>query len=545
MKVVVIGGVAGGMSAAARLRRLDEGAEIVVLERSRHVSYANCGLPYYVGGVIADEADLLVQTPESLRDRFALDVRVRQEAVAVDRDARAVRVVDLVTGQAYDEPYDVLILSPGASPVVPDLPGAERLLALRTVEDAERLAAAVDGARTAVVIGGGFIGLEVAENLVRRGVATSIVEAAGHVLAPLDDELASLVEEELRSNGVGLHLSDTVTEVRATSVVLASGEVLDADLVLSAIGVRPDVSLARAAGLALGARGGIAVDEFQRTSDPSIYAIGDAAEAPDALGGGPTLVPLANLANRQGRIVADHVAGVPVRPRPAIATSIVRIFGLTAAATGWNERRLRASGRDPLAIHTHPTSHATYYPGALTFSMKLLVDRDSGQILGAQAVGPEGVDKRIDVIATAMRGGISAPELADLELAYAPPFGSAKDPVNMLGYVAQNALSGLDDVVQWWELDARRAAGATLVDVRTREEFAAGSIPGALNVPLDELRERLGGLARDLVVYCEVGQRGHVATRLLAGAGVRVANLDGGYQTWSHSPAAVLEPAGR
>ena len=314
MKVVVIGGVAGGMSAAARLRRLDESAQIVVLERSRHVSYANCGLPYYVGGVIADESDLLLQTPESLRDRFALDVRVRQEAVAIDREARSVRVVDLATGLAYDEAYDVLILSPGASPVVPNLPGGERTLALRTVEDAERLADAVRGARTAVVIGGGFIGLEVTENLAHRGVATSVVEAARHVLAPLDDELATLVEDELRRNGVDLRLGDTVAEVRATTVVLASGEVLDADLVLSAIGVRPDTSLALAAGLALGPRGGIAVDEFQRTSDPSIYAVGDAAEKPDALDGGPTLVPLANLANRQGRLVADHVAGVAVRP---------------------------------------------------------------------------------------------------------------------------------------------------------------------------------------------------------------------------------------
>jgi len=412
-------------------------------------------------------------------------------------------------------------------------------LPLRTVEDVERLHAVVsDSPRHAVVIGGGFIGVEVAENLMHRGIATTIVEAAPQLLAPLDPEMASLVAEEVVRNGVSLYLDDAVATISAASVTLKSGTVVDADLVVLAIGVRPEVSLARAAGLAIGPRGGIEVNGFNQTSEPRIYALGDAAEKMDALDGSATLVPLANIANRHGRLVADHVAGRDVRPRTTIATAIVKVFDLTVATTGWNEKRLEAAGRRAVAIHTHPASHAGYYPGARPMSLKILVDPSSGALLGAQGVGSDGVDKRIDVLATAIRGGISAPELADLELAYAPPFGSAKDPVNMLGYVAENVLSGLERTIQWHEVDDYLARGATLIDVRSREEFDRGSLPGAINIPVDELRERRAEIDSSvIVVFCQVGQRGHVATQLLSRWGHTVRNLDGGYATWRHSPA--------
>ncbi|MDE2282844.1 MAG: FAD-dependent oxidoreductase [Actinomycetales bacterium] len=542
MRVVVIGGVAGGMSAAARLRRLDSEAEIVVLERSGYVSYANCGLPYYVGGVIEQHSDLLLQTPASLNDRFRIDVRVASEVTAIDRSARVVRVRDLTTSETYELGYDYLVLSPGATPVVPPIPGIERALALRTVEDVERMSEAVEGLTgRAVVIGGGFIGVEIAENLTHRSIPTSLVEATPQVLAPLDPEMAHLVADELRRHGVALHLADSVVRITERTVELASGAVLDADLVVVAIGVRPDTTLAREAGLAIGALGGIAVDEINRTSDPAIYAIGDAAEKTDALDGEASLVPLANIANRQGRVVADHIAGRRVRPVSTIGTAIVKVFDLTIATTGWNEKRLSAKGLPFYAVHTHPASHAGYYPGAAKMALKLLADPETGQILGAQGVGTEGVDKRIDVIATAMRGGLTAPELADLELAYAPPFSSAKDPVNMLGYIAENLLTGLVESVHWHEVEEHADQGYLLVDVRTAGEFARGTLPGAINVPVDELRERLDELGeKNVVVICQVGQRGHVATRLLRDNGFNAKNLSGGYQTWHKSPAAVL-----
>lgn len=541
MNVVIIGGVAGGMSAAARLRRLDNEVEIIVLEKSAHVSYANCGLPYYVGGVIQEESLLLLETPESLRARFRLDVRVNSEVVAVDAVSRTVSVKSLVGADAYELAYDVLILSPGASPVIPPIPGIERALPLRTVEDVERIVSAVTTSpESAVVIGGGFIGVEIAENLIHRGIATTIVEATAQVLAPLDPEMVAPVATELRRHGVSLFLESAVEAITSKDVRLASGETVPADVVIVAIGVRPDTSLARSAGLAIGERGGVVVDEFNRTSAMNIYAIGDVAEKEDALDGSSTLVPLANLANRHGRIVADHIAGRVVRPRATIGTAIVKVFDLTVATTGWNEKRLASRGRAFFSIHTHPSSHATYYPGATAMALKLLVDPGSGAILGAQGVGTEGVDKRIDVLATAIRAGLTAPELADLELAYAPPFGSAKDPVNMLGYVAENLLSGLVETVQWSEVDDYRVRGAQFVDVRTPEEFIRGSLPGAVNIPLDQLRERFEELDEvETVVNCEVGQRGHAATLLLNNLGFRAMNLDGGYKTWHASPAAV------
>jgi NADPH-dependent 2,4-dienoyl-CoA reductase/sulfur reductase-like enzyme/rhodanese-related sulfurtransferase len=529
------------MSAATRLRRLSLDAEIVVLEKSGHVSYANCGLPYFVGGVIEEEASLLLQTPASLHDRFRLDVRVDHEATAIDSSARKVTVKNLVIGNTYELSFDYLILSPGATPVIPPIPGIERALALRTVEDVQRLVSALQRSpEHAVVIGGGFIGVELAENLTRRGVPTTIVEATDQILAPLDPEMASPVAEELRRWGVRVVLGDSVETITSYDVRLTSGESVPADLVVVAIGMRPDTALAREAGLAVGERGGIEVDEFNRTSVESIYAIGDAAQKVDAVDGSATLVPLANLANRHGRVVADHIMGRDVRPRETIGTAIVKVFDLTIATTGWNEKRLVAQGRQFLAVHTHPDSHAKYFPGAQSLSLKILVDPTTGALFGAQGVGRDGVDKRIDVLATAMRAGLTAPELADLELAYAPQFGSAKDPVNMLGYVAQNVLTGLVQTVQWSELDNCRAAGAQFVDVRTAEEFALGAVPGACNIPVDQLRERANEIdGIDVVVYCQVGKRGHTATLLLNGLGYRAKNLDGGYLTWHSSPVAA------
>ncbi len=547
MRVVIVGGVAGGMSCATRLRRLDADAQIVVLERSGHVSYANCGLPYYVGGVIEERSSLLLQTPESLFERFRIDVRVRHEVVAVDARAQRVTVVNHDTGETSSVDYDVLVLSPGASPIIPPIPGIARALPLRNVEDVERMSLAVAlTPRHAVVIGGGFIGVEVAENLRHRGVDTTIVDVAAQVLDPLDPEMAQLAAEELTRNGVKLHLGAAVVAVHPDAVELDSGELLPADLVVVAIGMRPETGLARDAGLTIGLRGGIAVDDFHRTSDHAIYAVGDAVEKCDALDSSSALVPLANIANRQGRVVADHIAGRPVRPLPVIGTVIVKVFGLTIAATGWNEKRLVAAGRTPVVIHAHPGSHAAYYPGAKDMALKLLIDPADGTIWGAQGVGPEGVDKRIDVLATAIRGGITAPELADLELAYAPPFSSAKDPVNMLGYIAENVLTGLVRTVQWSEVEAMQEAGAQVVDVRTAQEFAGGSIPGAVNIPLDELRERLDEFQADhVIVTCQVGKRGHTAVTLLNELGVGASNLDGGYETWRHSPRAKwLHPVG-
>ncbi len=531
VKVVIVGGVAGGMSAATRLRRLNEDAQIVVFERGAHVSFANCGLPYYAGGVIGEREALLLQTPESLAARFELDVRVRTEVTSIDPDARTVTVRDLVTGVEAVETYDELVLSPGASPIVPDLPGVDRALILRDVEDVDRLVAALDStARSAVIVGAGFIGIELAENLRRRDRDVTVVELADQVLAPLDPEMAAPVADELRANGVRIELGTQVTSIGTDDVTLADGRVLPADVVVMAIGVRPESALAVAAGIETGARGGIAVDEKMRTSAEHVYAVGDAVEKLDAISGQPGLVPLANPANRQGRLVADVISGLPVRPRPVVGTAIVGVFSLMAAAVGWNEKRLRAAGRSYRAIHTHPQSHAGYYPGAQGMSLKLLVDPDTDAILGAQGVGGDGVDKRIDVIATAMVGGITASELADLELAYAPQFGSAKDPVNMLGYIADNLRVGTAATIQWHELDA---AGAVLVDVRTPSEFAAGSIPGAVNIELDALRSRAAELpAGEIVVTCQVGQRGHTAARILRQLGRDVRNLDGGYRTW-------------
>lgn len=541
MRIVIIGGVAAGMSAATRLRRLDENAEIIVLERGGYVSFANCGLPYHLGGVIEQRSSLLLQTPESLRARFDLDVRVHHEALAIDPAAKTVRVRSLDAGTEQDIAYDALVLTPGASPLRPGLPGIERALSLRNVEDLDAMVMRVPGARHAVVIGGGFIGVEVAENLVARGIKTTIVEALDQVMAPLDPEMVSLVHDRLRAGGVGLRLGRSVSAIGARDVTLADGAVLPADLVVAAIGVRPESALAAAAGLRLGERGGIVVDRHFRTSDPDIYAAGDVVEKVDAVDGGVSMVPLAQTANMQGRRLADVIMGRPGADRPVLGTAIVGVFGLQVATTGWNEKRLRTAGRAYRAIHAHPVNHAEYYPKATPLALKLLVDPETDAILGAQAVGENGADKRIDVIATAMTAGMKASDLASLELAYAPQYGSAKDPINMLGWMAENQRDGLVETIQWHEVDEALRAGARLLDVRTAAEFQAGHIAGAVNIPLDELRSRLDEIgSQDLVIYCAVGLRGYLASRILVQhrggrPWGRIRNLDGGYRTWGLS----------
>lgn len=532
MKVIIIGGVAGGMSAATRLRRLDEHAHIMVLERSRHVSFANCGLPYYVGQVITERESLLLQTPESLGSRFNIDVRVRHEATWIDREKKEVHIVNL-DGGPYVESYDCLVLSPGAQPFMPDIPGIERALTLRTVEDVDRMAWAAGEEGSAVIMGGGFIGVELAENLIRRGLRVAMIEMADQVMSPLDPEMAYPVRAALEAHGVRLFTSATVTEIGADTVTISTGEELPAGIVISAIGVRPESRLAAESGLAMADRGGIQVDEHQRTSDPSIFAVGDAVQKVDAIDGSSALVPLAGPANRQGRLVADVICGRQVDGIAAQGTAIVGCFEISAAITGWNEKRLRAARRSYQAIHIHPQHHAGYYPGAEQMSLKLLFDLETGEILGAQAVGGAGVDKRIDVVATAMRGGLRAWQLANLDLAYAPQFGSAKDPVNMLGFIAENLEDGTTSTVQWHELAALIDQGVQVIDVRTPAEFERGAIPGAVNIPVDDLRERMSEVDDGrVVVHCQVGLRGHIAVRILEQHGRYPRNLDGGYKTW-------------
>ncbi len=545
MRTIIVGGVAGGMSAATRLRRLDEAADIVVFERGDHVSFANCGLPYYLGGVITRRQDLLLQTPQSLAARFRLDVRVRHDITAIDPAQHTVTVTDLDTGMTRTESYDHLVLSLGAAPVRPPIPGIERALTLRDVADVDRMLAASEAAAaagaSAVVIGAGFIGVEVVENLRHRGLNVTLVELADQVLPPLEPELAALVADELIAHEVQLRLRHQVVEIGPDTVTLDDGEVVAADLVVAAIGVRPQTELATAAGVAVGPNGGILVDHTMATNVPGIYAVGDMVEKHNPLTGTSGLIPLANVANKQGRRVADAIAGLPVpkQTRDAIGTAVVGAFGLTAAATGLNTRRAAAAQLTAVAIHTHPASHAGYYPGATPMHLMLLVEPDTGRILGAQGVGGEGVARRIDVLATAIQGGLTAVDLIDLEVAYAPQYGSAKDAVNQLGYVADGVLS-TERIVGWRHASDILAKGGTLLDVRTSGEFAAGAIPGARNIPVDELRERHGELPDGPVtVYCQVGQRGHVATRLLTQLGYQVANLDGGYLTWSAGQRAT------
>ncbi|MFA5006795.1 MAG: FAD-dependent oxidoreductase [Candidatus Izemoplasmatales bacterium] len=539
-KILVVGGVAGGATVAARLRRVDETASIVVIERGEYISFANCGLPYYIGGVIRNRESLIVQSVEEMTAKFSLDIRTLEEVASIDRANHAV-TIRKADGSTYVETYDKLVLSTGAAPVFPPIPGirdAKNLFTLRTIPDTDAIHAFVETKkpRRAAVIGGGFIGLEMAENLHRLGIDVTIVEMADQVMAPVDYEMAAIVHQHIADQGVTLILKDGVKafEAEGGRVVLASGRVVETDLVIFAVGVRPENQLAKAAGLALGARGGIVTDARMKTSDPDVYAVGDAAEITDYVGGGRTMIALAGPANKQARIVADDICGIEDRYEGALGTAVAKVFDLTVASTGLNEKALKAQNLPYRALHTHPGSHAGYYPGAETISMKLLFHPETGAIYGAQAVGGEGGCKRIDVIATAIYAKLKVSDLADLDLAYAPPYSSAKDPVNMLGYYGENVLSGLDATYQWHEVPALSEAGAFFLDVREPVEFELGAIPGAVNIPLGSIRERIGELPKDrtIHVYCLSGIRSHSALRILAQNGFAVKNLDGGYKTW-------------
>jgi len=539
--VVIIGGVAGGMSAATRLRRINEHVEIVVIERGGAVSFANCGLPYHVGGVIPERGSLVLQTPEQLKRRFTIDVHLRTEATLINREHQSVTVKDLATGESRDISYDALVLSPGSTPVRPPIPGVNTAHVLWNLDDMDTLMAAAETATSAIVVGGGFIGLELAENLIHRGMATTLVEALPQLMPSLDVEMAWPLVERARSHGLDVRLSAQVSDITPTGVTLKDGSTVVADLVVVAVGAKPNTELAIAAGLDMGASGGVVVDSHQRTSDPHIWAVGDVAEKERT--DGHSLVPLAGLANRHGRLAADSIMGGGTAAAVAYGTSIVGFFGLAAASTGYTERVLSAKNHPMRIIHTHPVNHAGYYPDASQMAMKLIVDPLTDHILGAQVVGEEGVDKRIDVIATAMAAGLRASDLMDLELSYAPQFASAKDPVNMLGYVNDNRALG-EAAIQWHEVNQKLAEGWRLVDVRTTGEYARGAIPGSELVTLDELREHVEQFrGQKIIVFCRVGQRGHTAASILGHEGIEVANLDGGYLTWQMGMAATTTPA--
>ena len=551
MRVLVVGGNAGGASAAARLRRLDENAEIVVYEKGDYISFANCGLPYHVGGVIPDRSQLLVQTPQSMKERFNIDFLTGHEVTAIDRQAHTVTVRNLATGSEVVDHYDKLILAPGGSPVRPPIPGIDNkgITPLWTIPDMDRIVAAVHGgARRAVVVGGGFIGVEVAENLREQKLDVALVEMLPQVLSFLDPDMAAYAHQELLTHGVELHLGDGVASFAEGTggglmVTLSSGTQLTADLAVLAIGVRPNTQLAEQAGLAIGPTHGVVVDDHLRTSDPDIYAVGDVVEVEQFVTKSRALIPLAGPANRQARIAANNIAGQDDTYTGTQGTSIVKVFDLAAGATGANAALLTRLGIAFRSVTIHPGQHAGYYPGSTPLHIKLLYGQD-GRILGAQAAGYDGVDKRIDVLATAIRMGATVDDLTDLELAYAPPFGSAKDPVNMLGFVAQNDLTKVAESVAPGQLKDELARGAVLLDVRQPEETSCGIIPGAVTIPLPELRARLGELPKDrkiIVTYCKVGLRGYVAQRILAQHGFQVANLSGGYISWEAATTRGVE----
>lgn len=542
MKLLIVGGVAGGASAAARARRLSEDSHIILFERGPDVSFANCGLPYYLGGEIVERDKLIVVTPELLRTRFNLDVRVRTSVERIGRTAKKVHVRDLVRGREYEESYDKLILAPGAAPLRPPLPGIDLpgIYTLRNLQDVDRIKGQIDqGVKRAVVVGAGFIGLELVENFIRRGIATTVVELQDQVLPPFDKEMTTPIAQALASKGVSLLLGQSAEAFEPSTdgliVRLKSGHRLAAKLIVLGVGVRPENKLAVDAGLEVGPRGGIRVDEHLQTSDPDIYAVGDAIEIKDFVTGDPVQVPLAGPANRQGRIAADNIFGRASRYRGTQGTAIVRVFDKTAAMTGASEKSLKRSGRSYRKVYIHPTNHAGYYPGAQAMTLKLLFDPETGKVVGAQAVGGEGVDKRIDVLAVAIQAGMNVFDLEEMELAYSPQYGSAKDPINMAGFVAAGLMRGDHPQV---DVDVVVAAPAGkspyLVDVRSAHEFSQGHIPGAVNVSVDELRNRLDELPRDcpIAVYCQVGQRGYLATRILRQAGFDASNVSGGYRTY-------------
>lgn len=543
LKVVVIGGVAGGASAAARLRRLDEEAEILLVEKGEHISFANCGLPYYIGGIIKEQDKLLIQTPEKMKKSFKIDVRVNSEVTKIDREAKRVEIYDKAGKRTYGESYDKLVLSPGAEPIKPGLAGIDspKIFTLRNIPDTYRIKDYVDkmNPRRAVVVGAGFIGLEVAENLHLRGVKVTVVELADHVIGPLDYDMAALVHQHMKTKEVEFYLKDAVEafedEDASIGVKLSSGRTLKADMVVMGIGVKPEIRLAADAGLKIGKTGGIFVDKTMRTSDPDIYAVGDAVEVKDFVGGREALIPLAGPANKQGRIAANNICGREEKFHGTQGTSIVKIFDITVAVTGNNERTLKKNGIEYEKSFTHSASHAGYYPGAIPMSVKLLFGKNDGRILGAQIVGYQGVDKRMDVISTAMRGEMTVFDLETLELSYAPPYSSAKDPVNIAGFTASNILKKDCPIFHWDEVGGIERDRALLIDVRTPEEFKLGTIRGAVNIPADEIRDRLAEIPRDkeIYIFCQVGLRGYQVCRTLLQKGyAHVRNLSGGYKTY-------------
>lgn len=543
MKVLIVGGVAGGASAAARLRRLNENAEIIIFERTGFISYANCGLPYYVGGTIQSDSKLTLQSPSSFKSRFEIDVRVRNEVVSIDRVAKKVLVRRLDDGSEYEESYDKLILSPGAKPISPKLSaiGDRRVMMLRTVEDALSMRSFVteNKPRTAVIAGGGYIGLEVAENLVDAGVQVTIIQRPNQVMAPLDQEIAADLQNHIRSKGVTLELGVSLEDIRADDgleVVLADGRILKADMAVVALGVSPDASLASSAGLETGLKGSIKVDSHMLTSDSDIYAVGDAVQVVNSVTGEDALIALAGPANRQGRIAADNICGIPSEYIGSQGSSVIKVFDMTVGTTGLNEKSAVKSGISYDKVYLFSASHATYYPGARNMSIKVLFSPDDGKILGAQIVGYEGVDKRIDVLATAIRAGMTSDDLEELDLAYAPPYSSAKDPVNMAGFVIGNVRNGRVRQFFWNELDSKIAdPGVTVVDLRTDAEYANAHVDGPLHIPLDDLRSRMGEIDRSKPVYlfCHSGLRSYIGYRILSQCGFDCYNLAGGFRSYS------------
>ncbi|MBW4054647.1 MAG: FAD-dependent oxidoreductase [Proteobacteria bacterium] len=546
VKHLIIGGVASGMSAAARLRRLDENAEIIVLERGGYVSYANCGLPYYIGDEISDRDELLLQTPESFKRRFNVEVRIHNEAVAIHPDTKTVTIQNILTGDQYHETYDTLLLAPGGSPVRPTIPGCDHpaIKTLWTIPDTDEIREKVDSGTvsTALVVGGGFIGLEMAENLRFRGIRVALVEMAPQVMNVIDPEMAALVHRELRKNHIELYLNETVTGFEPLSgggvlAQLGSGTHLEADLVLLSIGVKPNTGFLADSGIQLGARGHIIVDKHLRTNKPDIYAAGDAIEVVNPFTGKKTAVPLAGPANKQGRIAADTINGITTRCYTStMGTAIAKVFDLAVGVTGATEKFCRDEGIPYKSVITHSGHHAGYYPGAAMLSFKLLFSPETRRVLGAQAIGNEGVDKRIDVIATAIKGNMTVDDLTEIEHAYAPPYSSAKDPVNMIGFVAQNILDGLVRSISFDGVKRAIDEGAFILDVRSPDEFMTGTIHGAVNIPIDILRHKLSRLPHDktILVFCKIGLRGYIASRILTAHGfTKCVNLSGGLDTYN------------
>lgn len=540
-KIIIVGGVAGGASTAARLRRLDENAEIIIFEKGEYISFANCGLPYYIGETIKERSNLIVQTVEQMESKFKLDIRNFSEIIKIDKDNKKIKVKNHKTGEEYEEGYDILVLSPGAKPLKPGIKGideCDNLFTLRNIPDTDKIKSYVDDVKpkNATVIGGGFIGLEMAENLHERGINVTLVEASNQVMAPIDIEMASIVHEHLIDKGVNLILEDGVSsfENKGKKVLLNSGEEIETDMIILSIGVRPESDIAKNAGLKLNDRGAIIVDKTMKTSDESIYALGDAVEIMDFVNKKPTMIPLAWPANRQGRLVADNICGKHVEYKGTLGSSVAKVFDYTVASTGNNEKILKRLGLEYQAIHIHPSSHAGYYPGAFPIAFKMLFNPKTGDIYGAQGVGLDGVEKRIDVLATAIKAGLKVEDLQDVEPCYAPPYNSAKDAVNMMGYYASNLMYGIVKTIQWNEVDSIDKDKALILDVREEFELMTGKIEGSLNIPLGQLRERLNELPKDKNIYvtCQVGIRGYAACRILNQKGYEAINIDGGVKTY-------------